>query len=401
MVKCSLAKTLVRKLGMGRGKAHRYLASIALLGILLLGAAIMVGQATREPQSMAKVYTHAQVVLRASHDLKIAMRDVRRQERSILLTGDGADLGGYLERHDALVRSVERLSAAAKGAEDSDDAVDGLRTAASGYLKRVAAAVALARGGEKVRAIATLRRAGEDDALSAIDENVDGIVEGASGRSRSASTRSHRVTDERSRLVYVMLAGGLALLLLAMLSALALRRSRERIDGGGEFGKCADTDDLTGVANRRKLLAVLDLRIAEARTNGTPLSFAMFDIDNFKSINETYGHAVGDRTIRHVVRTALRMVRLNDLIGRLGDDEFGMILPKAEQNSAFVVCERLRKRLREEGVPVAGEKPLYMTISSGIACLTDEDEAGSLIKRAERALYIAKRDGRNQVRLAA
>jgi diguanylate cyclase (GGDEF)-like protein len=158
---------------------------------------------------------------------------------------------------------------------------------------------------------------------------------------------------------------------------------------------------LTGVANRRQLLTVLDQRIAEARANGTALSFAMFDLDNFKSVNDTHGHAVGDRAIRHVVRTALRMVRLNDMIGRLGGEEFGIILPKAAQDNAFVVCERLRKRLREDAMPLDDQQRLHMTISSGIACLTDEDDASSLMDRADKALYAAKRDGRDQVRLAA
>jgi diguanylate cyclase (GGDEF)-like protein len=95
------------------------------------------------------------------------------------------------------------------------------------------------------------------------------------------------------------------------------------------------------------------------------------------------------------------MVRVNDLIGRLGGEEFGIILPKADADSAYIVCERLRLRLREDNMPLDEKQRLHLTISSGIACLTDEDDAASLIERADKALYTAKRDGRDQVRFAA
>lgn len=398
----SLTQTLIRKLDTLNGRAHYFVASIALLGTLLVGSSIVAWQSSREQQNMAQAFAQTQIILRNAHGVRMATRDALRGERGFLLTGDAAYLEPYLDGRKDLARSVDALASAGDKTPANADAINGLRIAVSHYLKQLGTVVSFARGGEHDRAIELIRRSGANDGLAPIDEHVDGIIEHERIELRSMKNHSHTVTRTLLRFIYLMSATGMGLLLLAVLSAVALRRSfaRERIYRD-ELQKRADTDELTGVANRRQLLSVLDLRIAEARANGTPLSFAMFDLDNFKAVNDTHGHAVGDRAIRHVVRTALRMVRLNDVIGRLGGEEFGIILPKAAEDNAFIVCERLRTHLREDGMPVDEVTHLHVTISSGIACLTDEDDAASLIERADKALYTAKRDGRDQVRLAA
>jgi diguanylate cyclase (GGDEF)-like protein len=397
-----LIEALISRIDGLHRKAHYFVACIALLGTLLVGSSLVAWQSSRKQQEMAVAYTQAAKILRTAHALKIASRDVLRGERGFLLTGSAAYLAPYIDGRDALAQSVEDLSHAARGNEDSAGAVRDLRISLSDYLKQLGTVVALARGGDRERAMELVRHVGANDGLTAIDKNVDGIIETERQHMRSLSSHAAVVTATLLRFIYLMSGAGLCLLVLAVLSAVALRRSfaRERVYRD-ELQKRADTDELTGVANRRQLLSVLDKRIAEARLHGTSLSFAMFDLDNFKRVNDTYGHAVGDRAIRHVVRTALRMVRVNDLVGRLGGEEFGIILPKADQNNAFLVCERLRQRLRENGMPLDEEQQLRLTISSGIACLTDEDDAASLIERADKALYTAKRDGRDQVRLAA
>lgn len=398
----SLTETLIRKLDRPHRKAHYFVVSIALLGTLLVGSSIVTWQSSREQQGMSKAFRQTQLILRTSQEVKIASRDASRSERGFLLTGDAAYLKAYISNRNDLAQKLDRLSSAANGAAHSGDTVGQLRIAASTYLERLATIMALAKSGAKYSAIQLVRRDSADDGLAKIDKYVDRIIETERRQMHSITSHANGVTVMLMRFIYMMSAAGLFLLLISILSAVALRRSfaRERLYRD-ELQKRAETDELTGVANRRQLLTILDQRIAEARANGTPLSFAMFDLDNFKSVNDTHGHATGDRTIRHVVRTALRMVRVNDLIGRLGGEEFGIILPKADQDNAFIVCERLRKRLRAEEVPIDGEQHLMITISSGIACLTVEDDAASLIERADRALYSAKRDGRDQVHLAA
>jgi diguanylate cyclase (GGDEF)-like protein len=382
------------------GRAHYFVACIALLGTLLVGSSLVAWQTSREQQRMAVANVDTVKILRAAAALKLASLNALRGERGFLLTGDAAYLEPYLEGRNDLAENLDTLSVLTHG--DLGAADDELRGAVSNYLKQLGTAVALTRGGHRDRAIAMTRHTGAGDGIAAIDRHVDGIIEAERVRLRSLTAHAGSVTATLLRFIYLMSAAGLCLLVLAVLSAVALRRSfaRER-NYRDELQKRADTDELTGVANRRQLLTVLERRILEARAAGAPLSFALFDLDNFKRVNDTYGHAVGDRAIRHVVRTALRMVRVNDLIGRLGGEEFGIILPKAAEDNAFTVCERLRKRLRDEGMPLDEEQKLWVTISSGIACLRDEDDAASLIERADQALYTAKRDGRDQVRLAA
>ncbi len=383
-------------------KAHYYVASIALLGTLLVGSSLVAWQSNREQQDMVAAYKQTAKILRVSHAVKIATRDALRGERGFLLTGNPTYLAPYLDGRNELAQGLDDLSQAARGQDDNADAMRELRISVADYLKQLGTAVALVRGGERDRALALVSHTSPDDGLARIDSHVDSIIEVERVHLRTLTRHSERVMATVLRFIYLMSATGLCLLLLAVLSAVALRRSfaRER-SYRDELQKRAETDELTGVANRRQLLTVLERRIAEARLHGTPLSFAMFDLDHFKRVNDTYGHAVGDRAIRHAVRTALRMVRVNDLIGRMGGEEFGIILPKAADDNAFAVCERLRQRLRDSGMPIDEERLLKITISSGIACLTDEDDAASLIERADQALYTAKRDGRDQVRLAA
>lgn len=398
----SLAETLISRIDGLHRKAHFFVASVALLGTTLLGSSLFAWQSSREQQDVVVAYAETSKILRTAATVKIATRDALRGERGFLLTGDATYLTPYLAGRNNLAQSLDELSLAARGMDESADAVRQLRISVADYLTKLGTAVALARGGERERAIEVVRHGTMDEGLAMIDKHIDGIIETERVHMSSLKRHANKVITTLLRFIYLMSAAGIFLLVLAVTSAMALRRSfaRER-DHRDELQKRADTDELTGVANRRQLLSVLDKRIAEARLNGTPLSFAMFDLDKFKRVNDTYGHAVGDRAIRHVVRTALRMVRVNDLIGRLGGEEFGIILPKADETNAFTVCDRLRKRLRDEGMPLDEQQKLWLTISSGIACLTNEDDAASLIERADKALYTAKRDGRDQVRLAA
>jgi diguanylate cyclase (GGDEF)-like protein len=398
----SLTDSLTRVLYRLHGRAHYFVASIALLGTLLLGSSLVAWQSSREQQSMALAHKQTLLILRSANNVKLSTLNALRGERGFLLTGDAAYLEPYLHGREDLATSLDDLEALTRDEPEGTDAVAHLRSAVSNYLSQLGTTVTMARSGHGERAIEMVRHAGSGDGIAAVDQHVNGIIQSERVRLGTLIGHSSAVTATLLRFIYLMSFTGICLLVLAVLSGVALRRSfvRER-SYRDELQKRADTDELTGVANRRQLLTVLDRRIAEARLTGTPLSFALFDLDNFKRVNDTYGHAVGDRAIRHVVRTALRMVRVNDLIGRLGGEEFGVILPKAASDSAFTVCERLRQRLRDEGMPLDEEHKLWMTISSGIASLTDEDDAASLIERADKALYAAKHGGRDQVRLAA
>ncbi|PZQ21441.1 MAG: sensor domain-containing diguanylate cyclase [Sphingopyxis macrogoltabida] len=161
----------------------------------------------------------------------------------------------------------------------------------------------------------------------------------------------------------------------------------------------ANTDPLTGLPNRRHALAFLEKALAGAREHGAPLAVAIFDIDHFKRINDSYGHAVGDTVIRDVARRARAALRDEDMVGRIGGEEFVCILQRSSARAAEIVAERVRKAI-ENGMADTPEVPAA-TISIGLAIYDGEPDIEELMHRADRALYAAKSDGRNRLRMAA
>ena len=160
----------------------------------------------------------------------------------------------------------------------------------------------------------------------------------------------------------------------------------------------ASTDPLTGLANRRRVMAELDRMLMRARHSKAPLTLVVFDIDHFKSINDTYGHPQGDAVLRRVAEIALVQARETDLVGRVGGEEFIWIVPRTDEESAHSLADRLRRAIAL-GSSV-GNVP-GVTVSVGCAEMAAGDTALSLFARADDALYQAKNSGRNQVRLAA
>lgn len=157
----------------------------------------------------------------------------------------------------------------------------------------------------------------------------------------------------------------------------------------------ADTDQLTGIANRRRITDELDRAVSMARRHGQALSIAIFDIDHFKRINDTYGHQVGDVVLKRVAKTAVKAVRRGDVVGRFGGEEFVIVLPHASAQTALVVTERVRS-----AIEAGGHNP-NVTVSIGIAELAEGETCERLLQRADEALYVAKKEGRNTLRLAA
>jgi diguanylate cyclase (GGDEF)-like protein len=157
------------------------------------------------------------------------------------------------------------------------------------------------------------------------------------------------------------------------------------------------TDELTGIASRRHFLRTLGIEITRARRHALPLSVALFDIDHFKTINDRYGHDAGDAALRQIGHHARNCVRDNDLVGRIGGEEFGWLLPMASADEAVVAVERLRRSI-EAGAFAHGR---FVTASFGVATFNATDDVSSLLKRADSALYEAKDNGRNRTMAAA
>ncbi len=167
-----------------------------------------------------------------------------------------------------------------------------------------------------------------------------------------------------------------------------------------EAERRAQTDPLTGVLNRRSLIERLDAACARARTRGLPVSLLFIDLDHFKEINDTFGHQAGDACLAAIVGPIQAELRQSDVIGRYGGEEFVVILSSADAAAARPIAERILQRVADIRVGGYGET-ISLTCSIGIATSDTLGVWGQhLIARADAAVYVAKRAGRNRVQFA-
>lgn len=197
-----------------------------------------------------------------------------------------------------------------------------------------------------------------------------------------------------------------ALALFTLAVALAVLRAmlkdlRSRLDdANASLHLLATTDALTGVANRRTLLARLGEEFERSRRSERPLSVVEFDLDHFKDVNDVHGHAAGDCALREFVQRTRSVIRAYDVFGRIGGEEFLLIAPDTTTETAAALAERVLDKLRSEPC-TACSRIIRMTASAGVAGATPSDEdAETLLSRADHALYEAKRLGRDRVHVA-
>ena len=164
-----------------------------------------------------------------------------------------------------------------------------------------------------------------------------------------------------------------------------------------ELERLATTDGMTGIYNRRHFMTLADIEWSRSRRYGRPLSFLMIDIDYFKSINDRFGHEVGDQMIVHLTKLASACKRDSDVLARIGGEEFGLLLPETDLDQAQLVAERMRREVAQNPLTAEPDR-IATTISIGVA-LRAEDMSGiaDLMKDADQALYDAKSSGRNRV----
>jgi diguanylate cyclase (GGDEF)-like protein/PAS domain S-box-containing protein len=160
----------------------------------------------------------------------------------------------------------------------------------------------------------------------------------------------------------------------------------------------AHTDALTGCANRRYFLELSGHELARARRHVTEVSVLMLDLDHFKAINDEYGHPVGDLVLQRLIQVCQATLRGEDLVGRLGGEEFAVLLPETGHSKALEVAERLCLAIADSAVALEGHPLLHFTASIGVATMAPDDFGiSALLGRADRALYDAKNAGRNRV----
>lgn len=169
----------------------------------------------------------------------------------------------------------------------------------------------------------------------------------------------------------------------------------------------AGIDELTGLVNRRKLISVIERDLGLARRMRKQLTLALLDVDDFKSVNDGHGHAVGDALLRAVAAACHRTVRSTDIVGRWGGEEFVIVLPDTGAQGAEVILERLRESIAESTVDGGANSPLSRTVSIGavtidpFAAQPGGHSVQGLISIADRAMYRSKVAGKNRVTVEA
>ena len=176
-----------------------------------------------------------------------------------------------------------------------------------------------------------------------------------------------------------------------LVSAVTSRAQRYR-----DLKKLTDRDSLTGLLNHTNILRALDREMSAAARTKTDVVFAMVDIDHFKNVNDTYGHAVGDQVILRVTHLISNRLRRVDHVGRYGGEEFAVVMPNTEIASAMVILEELREACAAM-VHESEEGPFSVTFSVGVASFPATKASADITQAADDALYKAKRGGRNQI----
>jgi diguanylate cyclase (GGDEF)-like protein len=158
----------------------------------------------------------------------------------------------------------------------------------------------------------------------------------------------------------------------------------------------ATTDSLCGAFNRRYFMNCAHQEVERAQHQGHPLSLLLIDIDHFKQINDSHGHRTGDDTICAFAQTCQKNLRNTDILGRVGGEEFAILLPETDPRTAKTIAERIRQELSDLRI-TTDKSDVSFTVSIGVALLCPSDELDSLLHRADVALYKAKEEGRNRV----
>lgn len=200
---------------------------------------------------------------------------------------------------------------------------------------------------------------------------------------------------ERQRtIVRAATAGGIFIALIALL---IYNRYRLRLRAQRQLELASRTDPLTGLSNRRDLMDKIEYERTRAKRGPKPLSLVICDADNFKSINDTYGHNAGDTALRFIARTLRETAREQDIVGRWGGEEFLLLLPETDAAGAAVLAEKIRAALNDRICSTQSGVLLPVTLTLGVAQERAEEDTDRWIRRADDALLKGKREGKNRV----
>jgi diguanylate cyclase (GGDEF)-like protein len=361
--------------------------TIAALGILILN------ELDRELE-LHRAVIAAQQVKDSLDNLRTHLTELRAASRLGAVTGESEAFVDIDRRAAEVERELEYLAQRAS-ADAPLPTFDELAPAARLLVvhARSISSARSVRGSISTAALAREAERVESDAIRALDRSDAAVT----ARINERTLAQIQLSERLRRYVSWMLAGsvgGLGILFAAYRRVqLRERAAQSRIE------RLAHFDMLTGLPNRALLIDRLTQESARAKRGARPFAVLMFDLDGFKKVNDTWGHAAGDQVLRQVAARARECVRASDTIGRLGGDEFLAILPETTLDGAQGVAEKLREALRK---PYDLEKATAsLGASVGIAVFPQHGtDSEDLQRAADGALYHSKREGKNRISVA-
>lgn len=376
--------------------------AVAALGLLLAGITLNAIHAANAWQQAQHWHAHTLKVLLTAEHARSSVNEALRGEGGYLLTRDPDFLRSYQKGRTEAPRfaaELRRLTADNPRQAPNLDALDRQLRDYFGVLRET---LTLEEGGREAEAVSVIRtdvRRHDIEALLATISRIEAEERSLLDIRETAIDKAEHAND----LAGISLAA-LGMLLLGLVAAAGVTASKARmrtLEAEEQLRRAATTDELTGLLNRRAFLAAVDVEIARSARSGPPLALALIDLDHFKSVNDRFGHAGGDEVLRKFAETAREAMRTTDVIGRLGGEEFAVLMPETDQIQSGMAAERLRDAVAGRRMALSTGALAPVTISIGVANYKPGEDRDRLIARADEALYDAKESGRNRTRLAA
>lgn len=387
------------------GRLRRQLIGFGALMLLVVMLIVLVGSTIRQADlRKAAEHQHLQTqeILITTGRLQSSIHAAGRSVRGFMITNDSRSLDLFERAHidaDRLLARLDILTADDPARHAEARRIGEQIVAVFSMGERL---VALQRAGDLDGAIAPLRSGQTEQRLARILERIDALAVSAIAAQRRHVAVAIAADRQQEILTYSLAALALIFLGIAGMIGVGAARAHVRVVAlSAQLHHIASHDELTGLLNRRSFFAALQREREACLRSGSSLAIAIVDIDWFKHINDGHGHQAGDLVLAHVAALLTDTLRAGDRVGRIGGEEFAVLMPATDIAAARTICERLRRIIARSSVPLPSGMEAMLTISTGIAVLEGDEDRDTLMGRADHALYAAKSGGRNQVRLAA
>lgn len=384
-------------------RRHIYgFSAVIALALMLVAITINAIHAGRMRKTAEGWQMRTMQVLLTAEQVRSAANLALRGERGYLITNDNEFLEPYIQGSREAPKLTAELRALAQDNAVHRPLLAALETRMERYLGVLERTVSLVRQGRNADAVAMVKSGAGRREIEAVLALIDRIE--AEERRLLAEREAINATAAKATQIADYALAGVAFIFLMIVAWAGVRASQARMTTLAmeeQLRRAATTDELTGLLNRRAFLAALDTEIARSARSGAPLALALIDLDHFKSVNDRFGHAGGDEVLRRFAELARETMRTGDVLGRLGGEEFAVLMPDTDQVQSGIAGERLRDGIARRRIILSSGALCQVTISVGVAHYHPGEERDRLILRADEALYDAKDSGRNRTRLAA